>query len=173
MSADVYGLVTQPHDKYSIEPRNLRLPEASQYSSTEQPLPLDSIRFLCCDPHRDKLAVPLLFFPSPFAPRPINCNWVLFFFFFAHFRSLLFLLNVCSFPLMFDSYCQRWPGANGFILVENVGRFMEIIGGDWIASQHFYNRFGHVNLIEFHESTVCPIVDFLCPCLLARQKRGA
>lgn len=67
MSADIYALVTQPHDKYCIKLHNLRLPEASQCSSTEQPLPLDSIRFLCHDPYQDKAVIPFLFFISPFS----------------------------------------------------------------------------------------------------------
>jgi len=68
MSADVFALVTRPRDKHCIKTRNLRLPEASQYSSTEQPLPLDRIRFLCHDPYRDKLVIPLLFLFFPPSP---------------------------------------------------------------------------------------------------------
>lgn len=77
---------------------------------------------------------------------------------------------------MFDTFCQHWPEANGFILVENVERFMQIGKGRRMVRQHFYNRSRHMNLIELEKSIVFPFVSwvfFLSVCVfwLAKRRR--
>lgn len=39
-----------------------------------------------------------------------------------------------------------------------------------MVRQHFYNCFGHVNLIELDKSIVFPFAEFLCLCFLPDKK---
>lgn len=182
MPADVCALVTRPHDKYCIKLCNPRLPEASQYFSTEQPLPPDNIRWLLCDPCQDK-PVLLLFSVSFFHP-PRNWNVGLVFS-----SSSFFLLDCAHFCFYIFSaflWCLRCYARTGLQLMVYIGRKCRAVYGDkrplngkreflhliWNKSLEplvtFFREFFSPFLQpkhEYYQEEVSPICDFVTFCL--------